>query len=804
MSESRKILKVFLASPGDLADERQLARQVVNEVNQLAGEAFGCQIELVGWEDTLSVFGRPQATINQELERCEYVVGMMWKKWGTAPALDPTYTSGFEEEFRISMERKRTTGRPEISMLFKHVEDEYLRDPGEQLRKVISFKKELVDGKEILFESFENVGDFERKFRRHMFDYLKKASGIDRNAQYGPQSPKTLADDLGPGNELEEVGDEAPKAGSSEIFRWFVDRVQSGVDADDLSDFEVARLRLVATVLQKSANDSIVLGAHDANLMFNIRNEVHLSEAEINGLINCGLDSYLDENVPLWFWLTKVTEPIDNILIERSIFGSDRIRVSALNAMTLVRSTLDEDAYPDRESLISNWLAAGAKPSIKLAALQYLARCGLPADVAAVRAEFNRADSKTSEAASGALISIALRDGRDEAIRTLLELRPATLAERLVQDIFSINEQAIAEKTLLESITQPAVSVRRAAVKLLKGRNRINHDIAEKLLLDPDPEVIFAGISSLAEAGRVLSESEAKAMFAKVSKPNLLVRPGSMDSYAEKLYDRFRRKRLAFLKNHEVEILIRDEAIYSLNAYFELLQRQLRVRIIELREIVEDGARKFFDAQVDRMREKYGGDSDLATFDDTVSSYLRTKFLRRAVDILCDHGDSSDISRIRRCLIEDELPYSDHIIRFLGRFGEWKDVEVVLALSEGRGEDLDLIVSAVFRLGRGRLTELVEINMPDRLFSILIKKISDRDFRNFSGKLLLRLMRNKSDVVRKAVVIRCVRSLPKIKLSKLMADYLSGDKVAYYNVVHWLDFGVSMSRARAMCAAGLE
>ena len=79
MAESRRLVKVFLASPGDLSDERKSAKIVVDEFNALLAEEFGYQVELVGWEDTVSVFGRPQATINRELDRCELFIGLMWK-----------------------------------------------------------------------------------------------------------------------------------------------------------------------------------------------------------------------------------------------------------------------------------------------------------------------------------------------------------------------------------------------------------------------------------------------------------------------------------------------------------------------------------------------------------------------------------------------------------------------------------------------------------------------------------------------------------------------------------------------------
>ncbi len=88
MTDTRKIIRVFLASPGDLQDERRTAKAVVEEFNKLWADAMGYHVELIGWEDTISQYGRPQGIINQDLERCELVIGMMWKRWGT-PDLHP-------------------------------------------------------------------------------------------------------------------------------------------------------------------------------------------------------------------------------------------------------------------------------------------------------------------------------------------------------------------------------------------------------------------------------------------------------------------------------------------------------------------------------------------------------------------------------------------------------------------------------------------------------------------------------------------------------------------------------------------
>ena len=172
MAKTRQIVKVFLGSPGDLPDERKCARELVAELNGQWADAFGIQIDLVGWEDTPSAYGRPQETINRELERCEVFIGMMWKKWGTPPDTAGKYSSGFEEEFEISVGRRRSEGKPEISLFLKDIATEFLADPGPDLRKVLAFKDRLIAQKEIYYEQVSDTRDFEKKLRRCLNKYL--------------------------------------------------------------------------------------------------------------------------------------------------------------------------------------------------------------------------------------------------------------------------------------------------------------------------------------------------------------------------------------------------------------------------------------------------------------------------------------------------------------------------------------------------------------------------------------------------------------------------------------------------------
>ena len=74
-SSTRRALRIFLASPGDLEAERRLSREVVENFNRRFARHLGHTLELLGWEDTLPGVGRPQALINKDVDECDLSSG---------------------------------------------------------------------------------------------------------------------------------------------------------------------------------------------------------------------------------------------------------------------------------------------------------------------------------------------------------------------------------------------------------------------------------------------------------------------------------------------------------------------------------------------------------------------------------------------------------------------------------------------------------------------------------------------------------------------------------------------------------
>lgn len=98
---------IMIASPGDVARERVIAREVTLEWNAINSADRGIALMPVGWDthSSPSMSGSAQAVINsQVLENCDLLIAIFWTRLGT-----PTgeYASGTVEE----IERHLATGK---------------------------------------------------------------------------------------------------------------------------------------------------------------------------------------------------------------------------------------------------------------------------------------------------------------------------------------------------------------------------------------------------------------------------------------------------------------------------------------------------------------------------------------------------------------------------------------------------------------------------------------------------------------------------------------------------------------------
>lgn len=177
------VLKVMLASPGDVSTEREIAREVVHAWNAMHAERVGVVLLPVGWDTDAApdMSATPQEVINRQvLSGADLVVAIFGARLGS-----PTHTapSGTVEE----IEAHRLRGGRVMVYFSAAPIDRASLDPT-QYSRLEDFRREC--DRRGLYHTFRDGASFRQDFTRHLaktvhelVDSLVPSAGIGPSAR---------------------------------------------------------------------------------------------------------------------------------------------------------------------------------------------------------------------------------------------------------------------------------------------------------------------------------------------------------------------------------------------------------------------------------------------------------------------------------------------------------------------------------------------------------------------------------------------------------------------------------------------
>ncbi len=804
MGDTRKIVRVFLGSPGDLTTERSIAKVICDEFNSLWASTLGHHVELVGWEDTVAAFGRAQEIINRDLMTCELFIGIVWKRWGTPPDKLGKYKSGFEEEFDISVKRRDNGDHLEISLFFKDIDEESVRDPGDQLKLVLEFKAKLIAGKAIYFETFSEVEEFAVKFRRALTKYVQGKAALEREAS-AKEQPKSY--------ETPEVESEEAKSTSAIFPAEQIEFIQAllagrGTSGDNLSPETVARTRLIASGLYTASNDRSYIQTHDANILYINRKALKLSDKETESLFTAALLRIDDENQPFWHWYQSVNvQNLDALFIYSTFAPTTKVRTGALKVLLSLRLPFDLEG-DDRGLVLARWRTA--KSDVRVAALNYLAAMGSQADIEWIRAEFDKNESATQTAALNALISVYHKISPQQAIEVLFSLQPASVSKQTAELVFS-NASAISTDVIVSGLLQRSGEVRRSVAKVLFERNALSVELSRKLLDDDDYLIRLFGALGLGSHKVWLDDKAAKDRLVRKDKTS-----GFLSMASDEYIDKYNSYRLANIPINDLKKLADDETVYSKAAYHSLVRRQFKNYAAKLRLAISDQYASDFDDHVDELEK---GHSPASIIEQTkgLKNYVTRKHTRDALEIICAKGGEEDINVVRQSLTGSDIEPSEEVFIYLRRFGDWSDIEMIVSLTEKgpayfmgmdtidyRKRFMIAASRALVEISKNRQIDLLHIINDKSILRYVLAALPAKECAALSDNMVLDLLRHADDDVRKSMALKLIVFSSKKRAKDLMDKYTNGENEHFYNVIHWIDLAVSSSPSIAKSVASLE
>jgi hypothetical protein len=163
--------RLLIASPGDVAAERDGLSRVISELNQAHGKARGYVIEPLRWETHAAPSGgRPQAVINNQLGAYDIFVGIMWRRFGTPTGMAG---SGTEEEYRGAYRRWEKNNL--MPLMFYFSQRPFMPrqiEEVDQVRQVLLFRHELE--RKALIWDYTGPDAFVEDIRKHLCIRLER------------------------------------------------------------------------------------------------------------------------------------------------------------------------------------------------------------------------------------------------------------------------------------------------------------------------------------------------------------------------------------------------------------------------------------------------------------------------------------------------------------------------------------------------------------------------------------------------------------------------------------------------------
>ncbi len=184
------VLRLMIASPGDVQAERAVVREVVSEWNSTNGPHANVMLLAVGWEtDVAPEMGDAPQKINDKriLANADLLVGMFWTRLGTPTA---SYASGAVEE----IEEHLKLGKPAM-LYFSSAPAPLDSVDADQYRALKAFRDSCKTRG--LFATYSDVDDFRRKFSRDL-QITMNSQGI---ASSGTTSQSNVAGGSGGSND---------------------------------------------------------------------------------------------------------------------------------------------------------------------------------------------------------------------------------------------------------------------------------------------------------------------------------------------------------------------------------------------------------------------------------------------------------------------------------------------------------------------------------------------------------------------------------------------------------------------------
>lgn len=777
-------LRVFIASPSDLNEERRIIKELVDRLNVTFGRR-NLHIQLLGWEDTLPGAGRPQDRINDDVDKADLFIGFLSRRWGSASG-HQEYTSGFEEEFYRAFKRKEATGNPEICVFFKCVESSAMVDPGEHLKKILEFKKDLVQNKKLLFREFKDKTDWERQIydllASHLLTVLTSTELSPSQSQ--PQQPAAQP----PNSDAVVVNDQKK---TMEVARQEVmdvwNEVGTAIKKGELSVYgrlsetidalKVARLGLAVASIVNRDVESGLLGVHLINLLYKNRKRIKLNRIEEMLVLRTIIGSTF-ELTPGWFWLKDSPVALRGLLQWLAYSDTDsQVRVASIHLAQSLDWRLG--GKPGKLTRTIKKICLHDDPTTRRAGLEYLAAKGAVDDLPYAQMLVKDPDNGVRTQADQTIREILLRHDAASYFKSFVLPLPY-VSNDTISSVWphSIKLDSIDLKTALRHAND---GVRILGAKVLAERGAISAEGIRELGLTNPAAVWQAYYVQRVKSGAKCDPAEVRReMVSDVLSFGLLSqRSADPDKVIEAIFHNLSYDELLSYLDFRTDdgvIAYRVLAKIHFDKFVGKIKADLSDNFLSLERASKHEPRRL-----------------LSSFLFEPNVYTETSnrpvFLAEALNALAANAKSTDRGMFFQFIDNDSTEVRMAAIRGLQRSGVLADVKHLLTIAERAANEEEAVEAARASIALspnegGAAAQLLQSRRP-YLVKLAIKSLTQCSAPDV-WKLICARLYDEDELIRKPICAYAISRFPAKSLERILDDYLARDTY-FYDVVFYLD-----------------
>jgi hypothetical protein len=669
----RRPVRLFLASPSDVGDERAAAREVIDWVNYSLGRSLGVFIDLFGWEQVPPDYGRPQDLINPQVDECDVFVGVLGVRWGTSTGI---YSSGFEEEYQRALDRREASGdTPKLWLFLKEISSDRAADPGPQLQKVLDFHRRVKSERRLLYRTYDSIPRWREEFQGLLASYLVEHYGqpvsseqvLERQAEQQPQSGTAA-------RSVEEAAVRAAGPAEMEVLDT-LDRFRAMLTTDDLASFiqgdtaptfpHVERLLLFAQAWMSGIETGELLSAHEINTLYRRRTEFAPLPVELRLLRRTVIGAAPVGSCPGWYWLR---EPADELAAELADLVGDSnegVRAQSLRSLGLLRHR-PEGWWSDSATLAA--LLADKSEQVRAAALSYIDAVAEPPDSELLGQLAEQVEDERAELRVRAVL--VRPDCADE------EIWPLLITEGQIATQVNAERSLAAVANAPSDVTSALVRatdkrLREAAIRRASGLGVLDPAELGRALAARSAQVRAAAVDAIISSGLVGIEEAVKLLTA--DRPALSDRETD-DDLAAKVLQGLPEE---LLRERSKEMMGNGHVAYRALAtyHFENFGEQLRSDLAErFNGLVDEYNRTVEEQYGAEAAERYGLASNRSLREFAVENYARAALAGVRL-----HGTADDAQVIRTFLTAKYPETRLAAGRALQRIGSREDAPAIIA-----------------------------------------------------------------------------------------------------------------------------